>query len=140
MVMRLRDFIGVWRLDRRIEDRLTGQGGQFRGTARFDGDDKRLAYLEQGVLTLGTAAPMQAERRYVWTAAPNGGIDVWFEDGRPFHTIDTTTTTPTASHDCAPDRYDVAYDFSDWPRWTATWTVLGPRKDYSMMSSYTFSR
>jgi hypothetical protein len=138
--MRLRDFIGTWTLDRRIEDRLTGQDGHFRGTARFDDTGARLQYLERGLLTLGAAPPMQAERRYVWTEGQDGEIEVWFDDGRPFHSIDMSVVAPAASHDCAPDRYDVAYDFSDWPRWRATWTVFGPRKDYSMVSSYTFSQ
>ena len=42
--------------------------------------------------------------------------------------------SPRTVHLCAPDRYEVAYDFTAWPHWSATWTVEGPRKDYVMTS------
>jgi len=39
-------------------------------------------------------------------------------------------------HLCGQDLYHVAYDFRDWPRWSARWEVAGPRKDYVSTSTY----
>ena len=47
---------------------------------------------------------------------------------------------PDALHHCDPDMYNVSYDFTRWSQrkkqWRSVWTVLGPRKDYKMLSSY----
>lgn len=126
----LTEFAGRWHLTRRIDDRRAGQVGQFTGVAEFAPDDEGLAYRETGTLHLGAAA-FQAERRYLWRAGP-GGIAVYFDDGRFFHTIG-----PRAAHWCDPDEYNVEYDFDGWPRWRAVWSVRGPRKDYTLDSHYT---
>ncbi|WP_116082005.1 DUF6314 family protein [Tropicimonas sp. IMCC34011] len=129
----LAKFEGRWSLDRSIEDRRAGQTGQFEGDAVFGAAPDGLIYREAGLLKLGQGPAMRAERRYVWREA-GGGIAVAFEDGRPFHRF--SDTSPEDVHLCGSDRYEVAYDFSGWPRWTATWTVSGPAKDYTMTSRY----
>ena len=80
------DFEGDWQVVRRIEDALSGQEGRFTGVARFERDGVGLRYVERGVLELGGAS-MEAERVYLWRSGSNG-IEVFFDDGRPFHTID----------------------------------------------------
>ncbi|WP_127900480.1 DUF6314 family protein [Solirhodobacter olei] len=132
----LRDFAGRWQLTRCILDRRAGAEGRFEGTATLTPGGAGLAYAETGLLTLGTAPPMTAERRYFWAEAPGGLIAVRFADGRPFHGFDPATGTPAASHWCDPDDYRVAYDLTRWPEWQATWDVTGPRKDYRMESFY----
>ncbi len=92
-----------------------------------------LILTETGRLCYGAAAPMQAERRYLWRA-DGAGIAVFFADGRPFHWF--SMAAPEAHHDCPPDNYHVAYDFGAWPRWQSRWAVTGPRKDYVMWSQY----
>jgi hypothetical protein len=74
---------------------------------------------------------MTTRRCYRWIRTESGA-DVQFDDGRPFHSVDLSRTRPQASHDCPPDRYDVTYDFGQWPVWSLHWIVKGPRKDYSM--------
>lgn len=125
------DFEGVWQVARSIDDARSGQQGGFDGTARFERDGEGLHYLEQGVMELG-GTKFQAERRYLWRT-DDAGIAVFFDDGRPFHTINDTST---AAHWCDPDQYDVTYDFDSWPVWTAQWRVQGPRKDYVMVTTY----
>lgn len=133
--MTLWDFEGVWQLVRRIEDRAAGRSGGFEGRARLTRDGGDLRYHEEGCLSLPGADPMRAERRYVWS--PDGqGIAVRFEDGRAFHWF-SLTDGPEARHACDPDTYLVRYDFASWPVWRTTWTVTGPRKDYTMVSDYT---
>jgi hypothetical protein len=60
---------------------------------------------------------------------------VYFADGTFFHRF-ALSPQPEAAHFCAPDQYDVTYNFTDWPHWSSTWRVKGPRKDYTMQSRY----
>lgn len=131
--MRLADFAGLWRLEREIDDRLTGAPGRFTGRAEFRPVDGGLAYREEGELTLGVAPGVLAVRTYLWREE-GGLIRVDHGDGRPFHSFDPAA--PEARHWCAPDDYRVRYDFSRWPDWQAEWEVRGPRKDYRMRSRY----
>ena len=130
-MLELWDFEGEWQITRRIEDALSGQEGQFAGAASFVRDGSGLRYSEKGLLTLGGAS-MEAERVYLWRAL-GAGIEVLFDDGRPFHRIDDSAE---AAHWCDPDQYDVTYEFGRWPKWSSRWRVLGPRKDYVMVSNY----
>lgn len=130
-VPRLAAFAGVWRLDRRIADARAGQDGQFVGQAHLAENGDHWLWTENGQLTMGDGAPMTATRRYRWTEPAPGQICVWFDDGRPFHDL-----AATARHDCAPDFYQVTYDFADWPVWRCRWKVTGPRKDYVMETTH----
>ncbi|MCH2163530.1 MAG: DUF6314 family protein [Marinovum sp.] len=131
----LDDFLGFWQITREIVDRASHQIGCFDGTAMFASDLRGLVYREDGILTLGAVASMRATRCYVWqTDGPS--IAVFFDDGRAFHTFSLNQALPMASHFCAPDTYEVTYDFSRWPNWSSNWKVTGPRKDYSMRSHY----
>jgi hypothetical protein len=137
-VIELSDFAGRWRLVKEITDRRAGTRGRFEGVASFTPDADGLAYLEEGLLHLGGAAPLLSTRRYLWRAAPGGGADaaeVCFEDGRPFHALRFAPRW-AAEHHCAPDHYRVHYSFSDWPAWQASWDVTGPRKNYAILASY----
>lgn len=130
----LTDFLGDWRLERQIDDRLAGAKGRFTGAAVFSAAGEGLQYRETGTLRFG-AQSFQAERVYHWRAeGPDIRVD--FEDGRFFHAFDPAMTAPRAHHFCAPDDYTVSYDFADWPAWSATWTVKGPRKDYTSVTRY----
>lgn len=131
----LADFTGRWSVDRWIEDRRAGQGARFSGTATLAPDPNGLLYTETGTLHLPGQEPIHAIRRYLWRAAAQGAIAIHFEDGRPFHAF-RPEGRPRAAHDCGPDTYRVAYDFTRWPDWSATWEVSGPRKDYTARTRY----
>jgi len=134
----LEDFTGAWRLSRVIEDARAGQIVHLEGRALFTPDEAGLVCEESGKLQLPGQAPLQATRRFLWRRA-EGGIAVHFEDGRFFHLIGPGLN-PEAMHDCPPDLYRVAYDFSRWPDWSTRWRVEGPRKDYAMRSTYSAER
>jgi hypothetical protein len=129
----LADFSGSWRLSRAVSDTRQGLTGRFSGTAKFSDDGGGLLYRETGTLRYGDAAPIAAERCYRWQT-DGTRISVLFDDGRPFH--DFAPGTPHGTHWCDPDSYAVAYDFTRWPDWRATWIVTGPRKNYQMTSLY----
>ena len=131
----LADFKGDWQITRLIEE--TGGGARAEGMARFRPDGSgALRVEESGTLTLAAGTVLRFERAYLWAQGPGGLIRTAFADGRPFHEFDPALARPQARHDCAPDTYDVAYDFSRWPDWTAVWRVTGPRKDYQMRTEY----
>lgn len=129
----LGDFEGVWQLSRRIEQQ-NAPHAELHGSAVLRPDAHGLCYDETGLLRVGDQPPVTAERRYLWRSGPGAEIEVLFADGRAFHRIDPAD--PQDSHWCDPDRYEVQYDFSRWPRWTSIWHVRGPRKDYVMTSEY----
>lgn len=129
------DFEGRWQVARRIEDARTGQVSRFEGVAVFTRDGAGLRYHEVGELLLPEAVPMKAERRYLWRQVPEG-IAVLYDDGRDFHLIRAGQVVSEDVHECAPDRYEVRYDFSDWPRWRMIWQVSGPRKAYQSVSNF----
>lgn len=131
--LRLQDFEGRWSLSRVITDRRAGTTARFDGSATFTPVAGALSYFETGTLRIDGQPPIHAERRYLWRQ-DGDRIVIAFEDGREFH--DFTATSPDASHWCDPDTYTVRYDFADWPIWTSTWQVSGPRKDYDMSTRY----
>ncbi len=132
----LEQFQGDWVLTRIIKDSLSGAEGHLTGRAEFTPmQDGAYLYREEGELNYGDQTPMAATRKYIWTPSEDG-IAVLFEDERPFHTIETEKLMPDATHHCDPDLYHVSYDFTSWPSWRAAWRVVGPKKDYRMMSSY----
>lgn len=125
----LSDFAGVWTIAREI-----AQAGEapafFVGQGQWSANGNGLDYVERGVLQLAGQPPMTAERRYCW----DQDLNIYFDDGRFFHQV--PASGGTAAHWCAPDQYDVAYDFDAWPNWSSTWDVTGPRKNYVMRTEF----
>ena len=130
----LEGFLGTWRITREITDARAGATAAFAGEVRFHPGQGGLIYDETGQLLLPGQPPMVATRRYVWRA-DGALIALYFDDGRPFHAIGPGGR-PEDSHDCPPDRYDVCYDFTAWPVWSARWRVRGPRKDYVSLTRF----
>ncbi len=129
-------FGGVWKLARRIDDRLAGQEGVLSGQVEMTPAGLlRLAYVETGEFRLGRGPAMQATRRYNWQFTASEVV-VTFEDGSAFHKFTPQGCAAGSDHPCGDDYYKVAYDFTRWPNWEAIWTVLGPRKDYTSVSRY----
>ena len=69
-----------------------------------------LHYTETGQLTL-IDTTFTAERTYLWSAPTPGQIALQFADQREFHSF-ALGPNPAAVHDCPPDTYRVAYDFT----------------------------
>lgn len=129
----LDDFRGCWRLSRTINDGRADLLGHFKGEAVFYPTEQGLRLEEKGHLDYG-GAELIAERVYLWT--PNStGVAVFYEDGRPFHEF-AFEPSQQVEHICGPDLYKGHYTFSDWPNWSVSWCVRGPRKDYSATSQF----
>ena len=126
---KLADFLGQWQITREVTP-AHGPRATFAGQAEWRAATGGAQYSETGVLQMPGAPPMTAERRYVW----GDDLAVQFEDGRFFHHV--PPRGGQATHFCDPDTYVVDYDFADWPEFSVTYTVTGPRKDYVMHSRY----
>ena len=134
MGIELTDFIGIWRLEREIDDLRLGLKGRLDGRCVFASDGAELVQTETGVLRFGHAAPMQAQRVYRWRAE-GARLVVRFDDGRAFHDFGPDCEAG-AEHLCGQDMYRVRYRFVEWPVWTSTWRVTGPRKDLILRSRF----
>ena len=133
----LLDFLGTWRMARRIEDALSGEVSSLNGTAQFSGNGSLLDYREEGLLDIGDGGQLTATQRHVWRAGHGGQVEIAFSDGRPFHHFPLGKVFAEAEHQCPPDTYLATYDFSGWPNWAVAWRVSGPRKSYRMLTNYT---
>lgn len=130
---------GAWSFNRVIE----GQGSM-KGLATFTAlDAERLAFREQGRLTLLNGIELEAEREYVFCAR-DGGFDVYFRETPPrlFHTIELAASdggalSGSAGHLCNLDHYQSTYTFCADGGLIIRHVVSGPRKDYTMTTIYT---
>jgi len=125
---------GNWYINREIDDRYSEQKGKFVGTAAFTRQNTGLLYNESGDLTFGETS-LRASRAYQWSF-DGLSVQVTYEDGSPFHDFTLDGSTAQAKHLCGQDIYYAKYDFYLPSRWTAVWTVSGPRKDYTSTSTY----
>ncbi|PTX49768.1 DUF6314 family protein [Allosediminivita pacifica] len=124
----LEDFLGDWDLHREIHHD-DGTRARFEGLARWRREGQGAICDERGELILPQGR-FVSEKRTVWTT----DLAVHFADGRFFHQV--PPEGGAAGHWCDPDQYDFTYDFGDWPRWSVTCHVAGPRKAYRMTSHY----
>ncbi|QPF92636.1 DUF6314 family protein [Bradyrhizobium commune] len=132
-------FVGSWSFDRVIEGQAT-----MRGIAVFTPlDTERLVYREQGDLTLANGTALQAEREYIF-ASRDGGFEVFFKENPPrlFHVISLSASlrgepSGSAGHLCNRDYYQSTYSFLADGRFVIRHVVSGPRKDYTMVTTYT---
>jgi hypothetical protein len=135
MTRRLDDFFGRYSLAREIYDRRAGQVLRFTGFAEITPTDAGALYIETGEMVMPEGQVFQAQRRYLW-AARGDKVQVSFDDGRAFHDFDPQQGGAATEHLCGEDMYRGGYEFSDWPHWSLTWSVSGPRKDYRSQSFF----
>lgn len=126
---------GRWTVQRDLLDRAEGTRGTFTGVVHFvPTHDGGLALREEGTMRWPSfTGPASREYLLKTTARPDT-LDVFFPDGRPFHSMSFTSETNRDEHWCDPDTYRVAYAFEGQDRFSYTWDVLGPRKDLLLAS------
>ncbi|WP_298875072.1 DUF6314 family protein [uncultured Bradyrhizobium sp.] len=132
-------LVGSWSLDRVIADQ-----GSMRGIATFTPlDETGLAYREQGRLRLLDGTALEAEREYVFRESDRG-FEVFFKETplRLFHAISLSASDDgamrgRAGHLCNLDHYGSTYTFRGDGSFVIRHVVSGPRKDYTMVTTYT---
>ncbi|WP_308914788.1 DUF6314 family protein [Jannaschia sp. LMIT008] len=130
--LHLRRLVGAWQVVRRIRHD-DGAIASFDGICRWAWSDGALQAREVGLLTTGRVKVKA--HRVTWWRTLGDMVQVTFENGRPFHLI-APEPMPSATHNCMPDTYQIAYDFREWPTWTCRWRVDGPAKAYAATTTY----
>ena len=127
---------GRWMVQRDLLDRADGTRGTFTGVVHFvpADHDGGLALREEGTMRWPTFTG-PATRDYVLKpTARRDTLDVFFPDGRPFHSMSFTPQANLDRHWCDPDTYRVAYNYGDANTFSYSWDVEGPRKDLLLTS------
>ncbi|MFJ5955198.1 DUF6314 family protein [Paenarthrobacter sp. NPDC092416] len=126
---------GSWDVQRTLLDRSSGTRGTFTGVVRYsENPDGGLDYREDGTMHWPTHSG-PAFREYV--LKPTAGLeamDVYFPDGRPFHTMSFSERASQDKHWCDPDDYHVSYVWEGPDSFRFTWDVHGPAKDLLLES------
>ncbi|MEM8536805.1 MAG: DUF6314 family protein [Pseudomonadota bacterium] len=130
------DFAGEWRMSRQIDDLRIGESGALYGTVSFTHDGDTLRYEEKGTLVFASAAPIKAQRAYIWRFAGKH-VEVAYANGAPFHSFPLVAEAAATPHLCGDDTYNGVYAFADFPQWQLTWNVTGPRKNYRTVTTFT---
>jgi hypothetical protein len=128
----LADLEGAWTMRRRITHG-NGTVAALNGACAFRPGKDGLRQSERGLLDLDGQS-FEARQDYLWRPGP----EIRFADGRPFHAIGAGRR-PEAEHRCGEDHYRVSYDFDALGSgtWATYWRVRGPRKTYTMRTTYT---
>lgn len=137
------DFIcealcGKWDISRRISPLA-----HFDGHAVFSQTQSHsFNYHETGILTLDQGAQFHASQNYIFEQE-KAGFSIYFSEDpkRLFQKVSLNATqnnslTGTAEHSCPPDTYLSTYSFFADGTFSIQHHVNGPRKKYSLISTY----
>ena len=126
---------GSWSVERTLLDRTSGTNGTFTGVVRYSlNPDGGLDYREDGTMQWPTHSG-PAFREYVLKpGATADSMDVFFPDGRPFHSMSFSERGNQDKHWCDPDDYHVSYVYQGPDSFSFTWDVHGPAKDLLLES------
>lgn len=126
------ELLGSWSLDRRIEDHRSGALLHVTGTTVLERTGVgEVRWQEEGRLERadGHRAPVSRVLRIL--RAGDDGWSVHLPDGAPFHRWEVDAPLV---HLCGRDVYRGRMELSGALRWSLTWQVTGPAKDYRSTS------
>ncbi len=126
---------GSWRVERTLLNRSSGIRGRFDGTVLFESDDGGLRQREHGTISWPTHTGPATREYLLRPTADPAALDIYFPDGRFFHTLNLSAGEWTTVHGCAPDTYNVTYRLLSASRLNYSWDVTGPNKDLLLSTS-----
>lgn len=141
------NFQGHWAFDRVVlnthENTEEKASGEAVFTAAGIPDQDRLKYIENGFLQLSShQKKIKFSRRYLYQRIENA-IEVYFDDGIDkgllFQklTLDSNSALFKGSeHLCRLDKYNSTYLFLSENEFQTTYTVVGPKKNYTIVTDY----
>ncbi|MDW3207481.1 MAG: DUF6314 family protein [Alphaproteobacteria bacterium] len=125
------DPTGRWRLNRLVADgvarRLVRGSGVLVATPGSPGTWRLVETL--------TFDGYDGRRESLWRISGDS-LDICYADGAPLVRFDLELARPDAVHLCAPDRYEARLRNGFPDRFALGWRVVGPRKDYAMVTNY----
>jgi hypothetical protein len=137
-------LLGVWDVDRSIDDRRSGTQGTFSGKASLAETGagngaavpERAHYEETGDLLFGSYRG-PARRTLEYVRLDGGAALLCFADGRPFIDLDLCDGACDRTHDCGPDLYEIGTVVISDDVVEQHWRVRGPSKDYTAVTTLT---
>lgn len=132
-------FLGDWEVHRTISG-----FGEISGKARFQrhtDNEQWLDFQEAMVLPNSDQQKSNAFRRYSYQMTASG-FDIFFSDGATKGTlflsfVFTQASKLTSHHLCIKDHYDATFEFLSDHEFALCFTVVGPKKDYSIKTRFT---
>ena len=128
-------FAGSWSYLRLLHDRRRETNGSILGCCVFAAAGRDLFYHESGAMDFaGVRGTAHRSFRYSFPEASRA--EVFFADGRPFHSMDLTAGESCFNHSCPPDVYEGSCRLISPETWQLRWRVTGPKKDLLLETSY----
>ena len=139
-------LLGVWNVERMIEDYRCGESGVFAGSVAVCQLDSQLSlipgaeaapprrrqaatYHETGTLRW-SGTELACARRLLLADIREGRAALRFADGRHFVDLDLRTGGCEVRHDCGDDGYLIKFLVQSADSYEEHWEVKGPGKDY----------
>lgn len=122
---------GRWRIARRISDARADMTGRLTGWAVFTPSADGLVHDEAGDLSFGAYRGPVTRTYHLAIESPSTGI-VRHADGSLFHALNLMSGMADILHACGDDRYRGRYRVLDGNRFSVSWEVTGPRKQYRL--------
>ena len=119
---------GTRRLTRQIRDSRAAADGCFEGSVSFTDCPEGLDYREDGELSIAGYRGA-AWRCYAFRFPSDNRAEVYFPDGRHFHSLDLRRCTWEVLHRCSQDHYRGIFEACTQDRMRVIWRIRGPRKD-----------
>jgi Family of unknown function (DUF6314) len=137
-------LLGEWKLERMLDDHLTGVSGRFEGSAvvrtaeASQGDDRAAAgdvaeYRETGRIEFG-AHSGPSHRALKFRRRADGSVAVRFADDLPFFELDLSSGSCDALHPCRADSYQLSFELKSRNLLVERWNVRGPAKNYDAVT------
>ena len=126
---------GRWRIVRRISDARAKMTGRLTGWAVFTPSAEGLIHDEAGDLGFGAYRGSVTRTYHLAIESPSTGM-VHHADGSLFHALDLTSGMADILHRCGEDAYRGRYRVLGESRFTVSWQVTGPRKQYRLATSH----
>lgn len=131
-------FLGDWKIHRVISE-----FGEITGRARFrlNGErDQHLDYTETVMLPSFGEQKTNAFREYEYRMT-DAGFDIFFSDGATkgqlfLSFVFAQASRLTSHHLCIQDHYDAEFVFLSGDEFELSFTVVGPKKDYSIRTRF----
>lgn len=118
---------GEWLFERIVQDFKSSQIGKMTGQGSFTPHQKGFLYQELARFSFG-AYHEEVRQSYLYSFSSLTCAEVFFIDGRFFHTLDLSTGQQQVVHHCGSDIYEGSFNLLSHANWQIKWSIAGPRK------------
>jgi hypothetical protein len=118
---------GSWAFERTVQDFKHNQVGKMTGQGDFTLHQNGLLYEEQAQFFFG-AYRDEVHQSYLYSFSSLSCADVFFMDGRLFHTLNLSTAQDQSLHCCGADTYRGFFKVLNSRYFLIIWNIEGPKK------------